>query len=144
MPPPHPSCEASSITPSSAAAEGGRARWSLETASTRKLARAMAAGLGGDTMIGGMRGSEVREGTRVRISVSDARYNGCEGVVCRGATAGRIGVELTLDSESKKKLSVTPDSLHVLPASSSSSDASNDPEQGYEHQVATMREFERL
>lgn len=104
----------------------------------------MAAGLGGDTMIGGMRGSEVREGTRVRISVSDARYNGCEGVVCRGATAGRIGVELTLDSESKKKLSVTPDSLHVLPASSSSSDASNDPEQGHEHQVATMREFERL
>ena len=102
----------------------------------------MAGGLGGD--IGGMRGSEVREGTRVRICVSDARYNGCEGVVCRGATTGRIGVELMLDSESKKKLSVTPDSLHVLPASSSSRYASNDPEQGYEHQVATMREFERL
>ena len=80
--------------------------------------------------VGGGRESDwLQEGTRVRVRVSDPRYNGCEGVVLpRGREAeGRVGMELTC--ESKKVLSLKRDSLQVLaPRSSASDDASEEDE----------------
>ena len=75
--------------------------------------------------VGGGRESELlQEGTRVRVSVCDPRYNGCEGVVLRrGREAeGRVGVELI--DRPNNKLSVRRDSLQVLSPRSESDEPS--------------------
>ena len=97
-------------------------------ARTAPLPAAMAEGPG--NYVGDGRESEwLQKGTRVRVRVSDPRYNGREGVVLpRGGEAeGRVGVELT--DWPKKLLSLRRDSLEVLsPRSSASDDASEEDE----------------
>jgi hypothetical protein len=77
---------------------------------------------------------ELREGTRVKLRVSDPRYDGCEGVVLplgRGEARGRIGVELIYGPKElmygpKKQVSVGRDKLLVLSPRHEASDGTKE------------------
>jgi hypothetical protein len=79
----------------------------------------------GEPMGSARRQPELRQGTRVKLRVSNPRYDGCEGVVLPqgcGEERGRIGVQLIYydDKDSrlmygpKKQVSVGRDKLLVL------------------------------
>ena len=87
----------------------------------------------GELMSSARRLPELRQGTRVKLRVSDPRYDGCEGVVLPqgcGEERGRIGVQLIYydDKDSrlmygpKKQVSVGRDKLLVLSPGHEASD----------------------
>ena len=96
----------------------------------RTQALAAMAGDLGELMSSARRLPELRQGTRVKLRVSDPRYDGCEGVVLtqgRGEARGRIGVELIYGPKellygAKKQLSVGRDKLLVLSPGHEASD----------------------